>query len=82
MYNKFILVTLLAVVASSSAFAAPTVQDVLANIAASKRVVNQPSPVIGTQAMALGNRRVNRDEAIDRVHEILDDRRRTPPASP
>jgi len=84
MSGKFILVALLSVTASSSAFAAsaPNSNTTLTNSAASKRVVNQPSALVSTQAITTDPRHANRQDAIDRVLQILEASRRTPPASP
>lgn len=84
MSHKFILVALLAVAASSSAFAAssPDPNTTLANSATSRRVVNQPAALITTQAVTPDDRHANRQDSIDRILKILDDQRRTPPASP
>ena len=83
MYDKFILVGLLIVGASLNSFAtlAASSNSSSSSGTLSKRIVNQPASVIGTQAITLNERR-DRQEEIDRIQKILDDRRRTPPASP
>ena len=84
MRGTFILTAFLAFVTASTAFAksAPTTASVLTSPNATKRLTQQPAPLVTTQSVNATAVRRDRDAEIERIINSVEDRRRPSPVSP
>jgi hypothetical protein len=85
MRRKIVLTALFAIFTTTGAFAQSSSRLTNANIAAGKQVLNKRSPAIAIHNIMSTNSartQAQRQQEIDRIHEILDNRRRPRPVSP